>query len=100
MPEEEDKPEFPVDRAGREIVPGVDVKDRKKPARKPKADKKVSAPAKPVPVKTAPVKRYSFVQWAARNGVPAHHRGGLRAFVTNVSKHRTLEEWDKCFEGY
>lgn len=92
MSEEEDTEKtFPVDRAGREMVPGVAVKDRKKPKAKVKAVK---------PVRPAPAKRYSFTQWAARNGVPAHHRGGLRAFVNNVSKHRTLSDWDKCFEGY
>jgi hypothetical protein len=100
MAEEEDRFEdnggkpFPVDRAGREIVPGVAVEDRKKPVSKKKKVAKV-APSQPVPVK-----RYSFTQWAARNGVPAHHRGGLRAFVNNVKKQRTLAEWDACFEGY
>lgn len=73
----------------------VIVEDSKKSDSKKKA-----APAKAASVKVEPAKSYSFAQWAARRGVPAHHRGGRRAFVNNVNKHRTLEEWDKCFEGY
>lgn len=90
MPEE--TKDLPVDRAGRVIEPGVPVNERKKP--KKKAQPAVaSSPSKPA-------KRFSFEQWAARMGVPGHHRGGLRAFVNNVSKHRTLQEWDECFKAY
>jgi len=74
------------------------------PAPEPvKKVEKTPVAAKPVAQKVSSipkVKRYSFEQWAARNGVPSHHRGGLRAYVNNVSKHRTLEEWDECFKGY
>ena len=67
------------------------------PKKKSSAKSKTASPP-PAPAPVA--KRYSFTQWAARRGIPAHHRGGLRAFVNNVNKHRTLEDWDKCFEGY
>jgi len=71
----------------------------------PKAAKKKAAPkaAKKVAAKAAPAKpsrRYSFEQWASRSGVKAHHRGGLRAFIKNPDKPRTLEDWDACFKGY
>ena len=69
----------------------------KKPAVK-KAVKKAAPPVRKAAVK--PAKRYSFEQWASRRGVKEHHRGGLRAFVKNPAKPRTLEEWDKCFVGY
>jgi len=54
----------------------------------------------------APVKKkfrgrkYTFEQWAKRRGVLAHHKGGLRAYVANVNKPRTLEDWDECFKDY
>jgi len=70
----------------------------KKVAPKKAASKKKAAPKKAAP---APfVKRYSFEQWASRRGVKNHHRGGLRAFITNSKKSRTLAEWDACFTGY
>jgi hypothetical protein len=61
-----------------------------------KAAKKEVAKAAP----TKPARRYSFEQWASRRGVKAHHRGGLRAFIKNPDKPRTLEDWDACFKGY
>ena len=75
-----------------EVAPEPVKKETKKPVAAKPAAKKVSFVPK--------AKRYSFEQWAARNGVPSHHRGGRRAYVNNVSKHRTLEEWDECFKGY
>ncbi len=71
---------------------------RKKVAPKKAATKKRPAPARRAAVK--PEKRHSFEQWASRRGVKEHHRGGLRAFITNSKKHRTLAEWDACFKGY
>lgn len=72
--------------------------EKKKEAPKKAAPKKRAAPKKAAP---APfVKRYSFDQWASRRGVKNHHRGGLRAFITNSKKSRTLAEWDACFTGY
>ena len=62
---------------------------------------------KPAPVVSPPVAKHArrarvfrFEQWAARRGVAQHHQGGLRAYVQNVHKPRTLEEWDKCFQDY
>lgn len=71
----------------------------------PKKAAKKAAPKKAatkVAVKAAPKpsRRYSFEQWASRRGVKAHHRGGLRAFIKNPDKPRTLEDWDACFKGY
>lgn len=55
---------------------------------------RTTLPAAPKP------KLYTFDQWAARKGVPQHHRGGMRAFVSNVNKSRSLEAWDKLFSEY
>jgi hypothetical protein len=63
------------------------------------APKKRKVAAKRPPV-TKPVKRYTFEQWAARRGVKNHHRGGLRAFIKNSTKPRTLADWDLGFKGY
>jgi len=80
---------------------GEEKKEVAPAAPKKEAPKKAPAKKKAVAKKaTKPVKRYSFDQWASRREVKARHRGGLRAFVTNPRKHRTLEEWDKCFIGY
>lgn len=73
------------------------VEEAPKKARRTKKAKK-SSPI-PVPI-TIKVKRYSFEKWAARRGVKSHHRPGLKAYVKNVNKLRTLEEWDECFKGY
>lgn len=67
-------------------------------APKKAATKKRKVAAKQPPAK--PVKRYTFEQWAARRGVKTHHRGGLRAFIKNSTKPRSLKEWDSGFEGY
>ncbi len=50
--------------------------------------------------KVVPGKRYTFTQWAVRRGKKPHHQPGLRAFVKNPNKPRTIEEWDKLFETY
>lgn len=50
--------------------------------------------------KAVPGKRYSFTQWAVRRAVKTRHQPGMRAFVQNPSKSRTLEEWDSLFETY
>lgn len=91
----------------KEVAPKVEPEVKKEPAKKaaPKkaAPKKAATKAAPKKKKRSvvkPVKRFSFEQWAARRGVKEHHRGGLRAFVKNPNKYRTLEEWDKCFVGY
>lgn len=69
------------------------------PAKKKSSRKK--APATKRPKASLPRARvYRFEQWAARREIPDHHRGGLRAYVKNVHKPRTLEEWDKCFKDY
>lgn len=78
----------------------TDTTEKSKASKSSKKTTKMTAPA-PVAVKVAqPTKRYSFDQWAARRGVPKRHRGGLRAFVKNPNRVRTLEDWDKCFENY
>jgi hypothetical protein len=80
---------------------------KKKAAGKPAPkEEKAAAPKKEVVVskrskRVRPPKLYSFEQWAARKGIPPHHRGGLRAFVKkNPDRHRTEEQWDECFKGY
>ena len=69
-------------------------------AKKPTANtKRVSSKPKPVQL-VRPPKTYSFDQWASCKGVPKHHRRGMRAFVKNPNRQRTLEQWDACFIGY
>lgn len=60
---------------------------------KPKKEVQIVAPKKVE-------KAYSFEQWAKRRGVPKHHHGGMRAFVKNPNKSRSLEQWDKLFANY
>ncbi len=71
---------------------------KKAPAKK-KSRKKASG-SKPKPAAIRRARVYRFEQWAARRGVPQHHQGGLRAYVRDVHKPRTLEEWDECFKDY
>jgi hypothetical protein len=79
----------------------VVVEEEQSTAKPPKkgASKASSSTSEVSPVEV-PAKNLSFEQWASRRGIRSHHRGGLRAYVSNVSKHRTLEEWDECFRGY
>jgi hypothetical protein len=79
----------------REAAP---VAEKKVAYKKAATKKKRPAPAARPAVKLE--KRHSFEQWASRRGIKEHHRGGLRAFITNSKKHRTLAEWDVCFKGY
>lgn len=62
--------------------------------------KKLVKKAAPRPAPKLPKKLFTFDQWAARNGVPTHHRGGMRAFVENPNKPRSLEDWDMAFLDY
>lgn len=71
-----------------------------KAPKKKAAPKKAAKKAAPKKAAVKPSRRYSFEQWASRRGVKAHHRGGLRAFIKNPDKPRTLEDWDACFKGY
>jgi hypothetical protein len=43
---------------------------------------------------------YTFEQWARRRGVKQHHKRGLRAYVPDVERSRSLEEWTDCFKDY
>lgn len=53
-----------------------------------------------LPIPAAPVKRFTFEQWATHAGVKESHKSGLRAFCKNTDKLRTMEEWEKVFSGY
>ncbi len=70
----------------------------------PQADAPKRAPKAPVVVTPRPVtkdeKKFTFERWAARKGIPSHHRAGMRAFVSNPDKMRSQEEWDSCFLTY
>jgi hypothetical protein len=76
-----------------------DMKKTKKTETEEAAAHKPAAPAAPTRSIGSP-RTFSFDQWASRRGIPSHHRGGMRAFVANSSKARTLEEWDACFVSY
>ena len=45
-------------------------------------------------------RRYSFTQWAVRRGKKPQHQPGMKAYVKNPDKPRTIEEWDKLFLTY
>ncbi len=45
-------------------------------------------------------RRYTFTQWAVRRGKKPQHQPGMKAFVKNPDKPRTIEEWDKLFVTY
>ena len=80
----------------------VDAVEEKRSAPK-RVEKAAPSPiSSPVRITNArPEKLLSFEQWAARKGIPSHHRGGMRAFVKkNPSRHRTAEQWDACLVGY
>lgn len=46
------------------------------------------------------VRGLSLAQYAAQRQVKRHHLGGMRAFIKNPDRVRTLEEWDKVFRDY
>lgn len=45
-------------------------------------------------------RRYTFIQWAVRRGKKPQHQPGMKAYVRNPDKPRTIEEWDKLFVTY
>lgn len=74
------------------------------PQPKKKSSRKSSSASTParkvqvVPPRSS--RKVSFDAWAKRRGVKEHHKGGLRAFVSQPDKLRTLQEWDREFENY
>lgn len=74
-------------------------------AKKSSAPKKTAAKTAPAPAPTPVVverkeKLYSFEQWASMRGIPAHHRPGMKAFVKQAHKNRTMGAWDRCLADY
>ena len=67
---------------------------------KPKKKAVSKTPTVTVAVPVSPTKKYTFEQWAARRKILTHHQGGLRAFVQNPKKSRTLADWDAIFAAY
>lgn len=50
-----------------------------------------------------PVKKgsfYTFGQWASMRGKKPHHIAGLKFFCKDIYMPRSLEDWDKAFDGY
>lgn len=47
-----------------------------------------------------PARKVSFDQWAARRGVKTEHKRGMRAFVKNPDRVRTMADWDDAFKAY
>lgn len=76
----------------------------KKGGRRKASSSKAEEPKapEPRPVASFPARKrtYTFEQWAKRRGIVSHHRGGMRAYVRDVRRSRTLEEWDDCFKDY
>ncbi len=73
-----------------------DPAPKKAPAKKKSATKAVARKAR-MPSRA---RVYTFEQWARRRGVKQHHKGGLRAYVPDVGRSRSLEEWDDCYKDY
>lgn len=69
------------------------------PKKKVSAKKSQSEPVRKA-VMPRRTREYTFEQWARRQGVKQHHKGGLRAYVPDVERARSLEEWDACFKDY
>ncbi len=95
------------------------IKVEKELVPEPQEEEVTPAPAKPEPTpakvvkevagvqidvtpaqKVVPNRRYTFTQWAVRRGVKTRHQPGMRAFIKNPNKPRTIEEWDKLFVTY
>lgn len=57
-------------------------------------------PAPPAKQKKKKKKGLSLTQYASRKNIKARHLGGLRAFIKNPSRLRSLEEWDAAFKNY
>ena len=53
----------------------------------------VAAPA-------SPARRVSFEQWAAKRSIKDNHKRGMRAFVKNPDRLRTIADWDEAFKAY
>lgn len=72
--------------------------------RKKASKKAASAAEKKTPVRKATMPRrartYTFEQWARRREVKQHHKRGLRAYVPDIERSRSLEEWDDSFKDY
>ena len=75
----------------------MDPQDPQKPevAAAPKRTKKST-----VRSKAKKPRRMNFDRYARAKGFRATHIPGMRAFTKNPNIPRTLEAWDKFFEGY
>lgn len=73
-------------------------KTSKRTTRKKKT--KAAPPKVSVPKSSTPVRRVSFVQWAASRRIPRHHHRGMLAFVKKPNRKRSLAEWDLVFRDY
>lgn len=71
--------------------------EKKKPT--PRRRRRTKKVEKPLP-SPRPEKKFTFEQWAAARRIKNSHHGGMKAFVKNAKRLRTLAEWDQCFVGY
>jgi hypothetical protein len=71
-------------------------------SKKAKKATKVEPPvvAAPLAAPRKKVRLFTFEQWASRRNVAKHHLGGMKAFVADSQKPRTLEDWDAAFDAY
>ena len=49
---------------------------------------------------TVPARRVTFEQWSSRRSIKKEHLRGMRAFVKNPTRVRTMAEWDAAFKAY
>lgn len=56
----------------------------------------------PVAAPTAQVRPRGITleQYASQKGIKPQHLGGMRAFISNPSRLRTLEGWESVFSNY
>lgn len=80
-------------------ISSVDNKDSKGGGTK-SSSKKSSSKKESRPSPSKFVKKYTFDQWASRRDIPKHHRGGMKAYMKDSYRMRTLEEWDSALVGY
>lgn len=83
----------------KDAVEELSVSEETPETPKKRASTKKKAPA----VQVMPVRKpkpVSFDLWAKRRGVKEHHKGGLRAYVSNPSHPRSMDAWDAAFADY
>ncbi len=59
----------------------------------------IKAPSAPV-VPVVEAKKITFKQFIAGKNVKPQHVSGLKAFIGNIEKLRTVQQWEDLLKGY